>query len=192
MSISTHYLPVRYTISMLVLSKSLLNQPVMSLRTGRPVATAVQAIINPNNLKIEGFYCIDSENKGKQLVLLHRDIRDVLPAGIVVDDYDVLTEPEDLVRLKKVMEYQFEVIGKAVVTDKKARLGKVTDYSTDPESMYIKKLYVVQSVFKSLSGGNLGIDRNQIVEVTNSKIVVRDLLQPVPADAPVTEPMPAG
>lgn len=192
MSISTHYLPVRYTISMLVLSKSLLNQPVMSLRTGRPVATAVQAIINPNNLKIEGFYCTDSENKGKQLVLLHRDIRDVLPAGIVVDDYDVLTEPEDLVRLKKVMEYQFEVIGKAVVTDKKARLGKVTDYSTDPESMYIKKLYVVQSVFKSLSGGNLGIDRNQIVEVTNSKIVVRDLLQPVPADAPVTEPMPAG
>lgn len=164
----------------------------MSLRTGRPVATAVQAIINPNNLKIEGFYCIDSENKGKQLVLLHRDIRDVLPAGIVVDDYDVLTDPEDLVRLKKVMEYQFEVIGKAVVTDKKARLGKVTDYSTDPESMYIKKLYVVQSVFKSLSGGNLGIDRNQIVEVTNSKIVVRDLLQPVPADAPVTEPMPAG
>ncbi len=192
MSISTHYLSVRYTRSMLVLSKSLLNQPVMSLRTGRPVATAVQAIINPNNLKIEGFYCIDSENKGKQLVLLHRDIRDVLPAGIVVDDYDVLTDPEDLVRLKKVMEYQFEVIGKAVVTDKKARLGKVTDYSTDPESMYIKKLYVVQSVFKSLSGGNLGIDRNQIVEVTNSKIVVRDLLQPVPADAPVTEPMPAG
>lgn len=165
----------------------------MSLRTGGQVATAVEAIINPNNLKIEGFYCMDNREKHGPLVLLHRDIRDVLPAGIVIDDYDVLADPEDLVRLKKVMGYHFEILGKPVYTEHNKKLGKVTDYATEPQSLIVQKLYVVQSIFKSLNSGSLSIDRNQIVEITQSKIIVKDPLQPIKSGAttPALEPSPA-
>lgn len=168
---------------MLQLSGSLLDKSVMSLRTGGPVATVIAAIINPDNLKIEGFYCQDRYDKS-QLVLLCQDIREVLPQGYVVNDHDVLVEPEELVRLKDVLALNFELIGKQVVTLSKDKVGKVSDYATETESMYIKKIYVAQSVFKSLAGGSLSVDRNQVQEITPRKIIISDLLSKAPVAAP--------
>lgn len=169
---------------MLQLSESLLNRPVMSLRTGQAVATTTEPIINPNNLKIEGFYCTDRFNNDK-LVLLYQDIRDVIQQGFVIDDHDVLVAPEDLVRLKQVMDIGFTLLGKSVVTLSKERLGKVNDYATEIETMYVQKIYVSQGMFKSLTNGSLGIERNQINEITDKKIIVNDPLQGVRAAAGV-------
>jgi sporulation protein YlmC with PRC-barrel domain len=172
----------RYTISMLQLSEALLNRPVMSLRTGQQVATADQPIINPNNLKIEGFYCTDRFEKGTK-VLLYQDIRDVIAQGFVVDDVDVLSEPEELVRLKKVMDIGFTLIGKPVITTSKHNVGKVSDFATEIETMYIQKLYVSRNVFKSLTTGSLGIDRSQINEITDKKIIINELTKHAPVGA---------
>jgi len=170
---------------MLRLSESLLNKPIMSLRTGQPVGTVHAPIINPNNLKIEGFYCNDRFSKD-ELVLLYQDIRDVIPQGFVVDDHDVLTSPGELVRLKEILDIGFSLIGKPVVTLSNHRVGKVSDYATELETMYVQKIYVTQSLMKSLSGGNLGVDRSQINEITDRKIVINDLLKASPAAAGVT------
>ncbi len=147
----------------------------MSLRMGQSVATTTAAIFNPNNLKIEGFYCQDKFSR-KELVLLYQDIRDVIPQGIVVNDHDVLVEPDELVRLKKIMDIGFELIGKQVVTVGKQRLGKVTDYSAEVETMYVQKIYASQGLLKGLTKGNLAIDRSQINEITDKKIIVNDPL----------------
>ena len=156
----------------------------MSLRTGQQIATAHQPIVNPNKLKIEGFWCSDRFSK-EDLVLLYQDIRDVIPQGLVVDDHDVLTEPGELVRLNKVIKAGFTLIGKPVYTTAKQKIGKVSDFSTEIETMYIQKIYVTQGFIKGLVGGNLGIDRSQIHEVTNKKIVVNELLKGAPAAAGV-------
>jgi len=166
---------------MLQLSGMLLNRPVLSLRTSTQVAITLAPIINPSNLKIEGFYCQDTSRK--QLVLVAQDVRDILPQGIVVNDQDVLTDPEELVRLQNTMQLNFELIGKPVVTTEKQKLGKVEDYSTETESLFVKKLYVAQPLFKNFSGGNLAVDRTQIVEITDKRIVVNDISARVPAHA---------
>jgi uncharacterized protein YrrD len=168
---------------MLQLSGSLLNRPVLSLRTGGAVATATEAIINPNSLKIEGFYCVDHFDRKKTAVLLYQDIRDMIAQGFVVNDHDVLAEPEELVRLKDLMDLHFELLGKQVVTVDKQKIGKVVDFATETTTMYIQKIYVGQSLLKNLTGGNLGIDRTQIVEITDKKIIVQELAKPVPAGA---------
>lgn len=167
---------------MLQLSGMIINHPLLSLRTGTQVGTVAAPLINPNNLKIEGFNCHDDASR-QQLILVSQDIRDILPQGIVINDQDVLTEPLELVRLKDVMDTGFELIGKHVETTDKTKLGKVSDYAIETNNMYIQKIYVSQSIFKSLSSGNLGIDRSQIVEITDKKIVVHDLRQKVPAHA---------
>lgn len=161
---------------MLRLSETLIGKPIMSLRTGQPVATVTGVIINPNNLKIEGFYCIDRFDR-RQLVLLYQDIRDVIAQGFVVNDHDVLAQADDLVRLKKLMRLGFDMKGMRVVTVGGARLGKVSDYAIEVETMYIQKFYVTQGFMKGLTGGNLGIDRSQIQEITNTKVIVLDPLQ---------------
>jgi len=160
----------------------LVNRPILSLRTGTRVATALEPIINPGNLKIEGFYCQDSRSR-EQLVLVSQDVRDIMPRGIIINDHDVLTLPQDLVRLSQVMNINFSLIGKPVLTASGHKLGKVGDYSVNTDNMYVQKIYVNQSIFKSLSSGNLGIDRSQIVEITDKKIVVNDLTAKVPARA---------
>lgn len=170
---------------MLQLSGTMLNRNVLSLRTGSPIAVISGSIINPDNLKIEGFYCEDVTDH-KQLVLLYQDIRDVLPQGVVVDDFDALADPTDLVRLEKVLALSFELIGKPVETISRSKLGKVSDYAFESVTMYIQKVYVSQSILKSLTGGNLSIDRNQVQEITPKKVIINDLLQPtrVTAAAP--------
>lgn len=167
---------------MLVLSKDLINKKVLSLRANAPIATIVRSIINPNNLKIEGFYCLDRFSKS-ELILLCQDIRESLPTGYIVNDQDVLTSSEDLVRLKDILSINFEPVGKQVQTISGQKVGKVTDYASDVESMYIQKLYVAQPIYKNFNGGNLVVDRNQVNEITPKLIIINDLLGTVPAQA---------
>ncbi len=172
---------------MLKLSETFKALPVMSLRTTSQVATVIEPIINPNNLRIEGWYCQDSLDKSR-LVLLSKDIRDLLPQGFIVDDHEVLTEPEELVRLREVIDIAFVIDGKPVVTVNGNKLGKVNDYAVETTGFMIQKIYVGQSLLKSLSGGNLSIDRSQITEITPRKIVVQDLV--IPATERVTTALP--
>ena len=167
---------------MLQLSKTLLNKSVLSLRTGGVIASITGPIINPNSLKVEGFYCQDRFDK-KLLILLYQDIRDNMPQGYVVNDHEVLVEPEELIRLKEILELNFELIGKHVVTISKQRVGKVSDYATETETMSIQKIYVAQSILKSFTGGSLSIDRSQVNEITPRRIIINDLLETAPAAA---------
>ena len=162
----------------------------MSLRTGGKVATTVAALINPNNLKIEGFYC-DDRFTNEQLVLVTSEIRDILEQGIVVNDHDALAPAEELVRLKDTIKLNFDVMGKPVVTVSKEKVGKVNDFAVDNSSLYIQKLYVGQPLLKSLSGGQLSVDRNNIVEITNRKIIIQELLKPTKRALPAATPTPA-
>lgn len=173
---------------MLLLSKSMINQGVFSLRTGGTVATALEPIFNPDNLKIVGFHCEDSLSKD-YLVLVSQDIREHVAKGFIINDYDVLAKPEDLIRLQKLIDIDFELISKPVVTKSKKKIGKVVDYAVDSETLYVQKLYVGQSVLKSLNQGQLSVDRQQIIEVTQQRITIKDPLQLTPVKTqPATEP----
>ena len=167
---------------MLQLSEFLKNRPVLSLRAGEPVATATAPLINPNNLKIEGFYCQSPLEKG-ELILLTQDIRDTIKDGFVIDDFERLVEASELVRLKDVLDLRFDLIGKQVETVDKQKVGKVSDYAVETGSLIIMKLYATQSLLKNFTGGSLSIDRTQIQEITPRRIIISELLKGAPAAA---------
>jgi hypothetical protein len=54
----------------------------------------------------------------------------------------------------------------------------------------VQKIYVSQNLLKNIVGGSLSIDRNQIVEITNRKIIVQDPLKPVKSAVPAAAPVP--
>ncbi|MEK9196448.1 MAG: hypothetical protein AAB914_03710, partial [Patescibacteria group bacterium] len=84
---------------MLKLSKALIDYPIMSLRAGGQIATTINPIINPDNLKIVAWAVQDKFSK-QTLYLLSQDIRETLPLGFAVDDHDKLSLADDLIRLK--------------------------------------------------------------------------------------------
>ena len=109
-----------------------------------------------------------------QGVLLAQDIRDIIPQGFAINDHDAISPTNDLVRLKDVLALKFTLIGKSVYSDRRRKIGKVEDFAFDKDSYFIQKLYVGQSLIKSLGAGTLPIDRTQIVEITDRKIIVRE------------------
>ena len=71
------------------------------------------------------------------------------------------------------MNFRFELTGINVVDDHKHRLGRVENYTLDPESFLIQQLYLKPGVMKSLSVSHLTVSRNQIIAIDNSKITVK-------------------
>ncbi len=104
--------------------------------------------------------------------------------GFVVNDHDVLVEPEELVRLHEVLASKFDLMGKKVVTISNQKVGKVGDYAVETETMFVQKIYVSQSILKSFTGGSLSVDRNQINEITDKQIIINDLLNDAKIPAP--------
>ena len=146
---------------------------IQSIRVGGPVATVLSPIINPNNLFIEGWHVEDSRS-GDKLILLSKDVRDIISRGIAIDDHEVLAHKEDLVRLKDVLELDFKLSGLKVESERGQKYGKVSDFAFETTNFFIQKIYVAQPVYKSITGGSLSIDRSQIVEITNRRIIIED------------------
>jgi hypothetical protein len=157
---------------MLRMSGSLLNRPVISLRSSQQIAIALQPIINPHNLKIVGWWCKASAGSGN-LVLLSDYVRESNGRGLAVNDEDALSSPDELVRHKEILNINFQLIDKTVKT-KRSKLGKVHDFSYN-EGMFVQKLYVARPLVKVFaSEDTLIIDRTQILEVTDDHILVSD------------------
>lgn len=159
-----------------------MNVPVMSLRTSGPLGNATNPIINPNNLKVEGWYVTDRFS-GSTLVLVASDVRDFGPKGLIVNDHEVLVAPEDLVRLQPIMDIGFVLLGKQVVSQSGQKYGKVSDFAVETEGLLVKKLYASQSIVKNFSGGSFSVDRTQIIEITNTKIIIEDPTEKIGATA---------
>lgn len=158
---------------MLVLNKRLEDVPVMSLQNGAKLGLAQRPIIDPRKLQIIAYYA--SGPRITSTSVIHTaDIREYGPLGFIVDGADSIMElDEDLVRLKEVVGFNFSLLGKMVVDDKKHKLGKVVEYTVETEGFFVQKIHVGQSVMKNLTNSNLIIHRSQIIELTDKVIVVR-------------------
>jgi uncharacterized protein YrrD len=157
---------------MLILGKTLYHKPVMSLQTGRQIAKTVRPIINPADLQIVGHTLADIRSNDGEMYLLTQDIREMSSMGFIVDSVDELLREEDAIKLQDLLKLQFELAGMKVVDTQKKMLGKVTDYSFEPTTFLIQQLHVKPSFLQGIKTSRLLIHRKQIVEISNTHIVV--------------------
>lgn len=152
--------------------------PIMSLQSGGKLGVLGAPIIDPRKLQIVAYYA-EGPRIHEVSVLHTNDIREVGPLGIIVNDASEIMAVEDgLVRLKEVLDFQFELIGKLVVDDQKNKIGKVTEYTIETDGFSIQKLHVSQSIMKNVLTSSLIIGRAQIVQVTDKEIIVRSAAVP--------------
>jgi sporulation protein YlmC with PRC-barrel domain len=158
---------------MLVLHKNLESVPIMSLQNGSKLGLAQNPIIDPRKMKIIAYHASGPRIHASS-VIHASDIREYSPLGFIVDNADSIMEfNEDLVRLKEVANFNFSLIGKTVVDERKHKLGKVMEYTIDVDSFFIQKIHVAQSLVKNITSSNLIINRSQIIELNDKFIVVR-------------------
>ena len=175
---------------MLILNSQLLPRSVISVHAGAPIAYAKHAVINPHNLTIAGFFVDYVKLAGQHPVLVSQDIRQITPKAFVINHEEDITPAEDLIRFSKIAERNFELVGKDVRTESKKRVGKVDEYVIQVDGMVIYNLHVNRPVWKSLTSGASVINRSQVVEVTDSTVIVKDTVLTEPQTA--AQPVPVG
>ena len=152
------------------------NTPVMSLQTGSELARASRAIINPHNLSIIAYELSGHLLDQQPSLLRIADIREIGSLGMIIDSTDEIVGLDDIIDLKEVYEYNFELIDKLVIDDKKHKLGKVIGYTVDPDSFTIQQIQVKKPLFKSFSDVELLIHRSQVVKVTDDVVIVKSAI----------------
>lgn len=160
---------------MLINTSRLINCPILSLHIGGRVATVTEVIIDPDNLKI--IACrVDGPLIGKEVgdILPMTSVREFSRLGMIVDSTDEFVESDEIVRIRDVLALNFNLDGLKVETKKGVKLGKVTDSTVSPESWQIQQLIVQRPLIKSFIDPELTISRNQIAEVDDYKVVVKD------------------
>ncbi len=158
---------------MLLTIANMIDTPVMSLQTGTELARIGQPIINPHNLKIVAFYVHGPLVDFEPAVLFADDIRELGELGAIVDSTDNIMPPDGLVRLEEVINYGFKLDNIHVVDDRKHKLGRVENYTLDPDTFMVQQLYLKPTLMKQFSLASLTINRSQIVSIDNQKIIVR-------------------
>ena len=158
---------------MLLTISRMVGSPIMSLQTSKQLATIGQPIINPHDLNVIAFFVNGPRLDFEPAVLFSSDIRELGRIGVIVDSSDSIMSPDDLVRLKKILDYRFSLDRLKVIDDHNHKLGVVDDYSFDSKDFIVKQIFVQPTMARRLSVTHLTINRSQIIEIDNQKLVVR-------------------
>lgn len=154
----------------------MIGMPVLSLHVGGMIAQTSKAIIDPEELKVvaytlEGPIIKNDPEVGDILDI--NDVREMSGSGLIVDSADRFTTREDVVRLDKIMDLGFGLIGLKVVTPDGKKLGKITDYTIDSGTFMVYQLIVQRPFMSSLIDPELTINRSQIVEIDDYKVTIK-------------------
>ncbi len=160
---------------MLIDASKLVNYPILSLHMTGMIAKTSELVVDPNDLKVIAFKLYGPEvgrNSGDYLKT--DDVREFSSLGMVVDSDDDFVEANEVIKLKEVLDLNFSLVGMRVESKKGSNLGKVESYTVNPDGFYVEQLVVRRPFLKSFMDSELIISKNEVVKITDDKIVVKD------------------
>lgn len=169
---------------MLINNSRLVGCPILSLHIGGQIARVVETIVDPNTLKIVACR-VDGPLVGREVgeILPVSSIREFSRLGMIVDSADDFVEADDVVRIRDLLKLNFSLLGLKAETKRGSKLGKVADFTVEPESWQVQQLIVQRPMIQSLLDPELTIARSQIAEINDYKVIVKDSKEKVKAKA---------
>lgn len=158
---------------MLLAYDRLLHTPVMSLQTGAELARTRRILVDPRDLSIAAYELEGNMLDEHPSFLRPVDVRELSNLGLIVDSSDEFVGLDDVIKIKEVYDYKFDLIGLDVVNEKKKKLGKVSGFNVDSGSFSVQQLVAKRPLLKSFSDTELLIHRSQVIEVGDSYVKVR-------------------
>jgi hypothetical protein len=165
---------------MLIAGSRLIDAPVMGLQTGSERARTQRANIDPRTLELVAYELTGPLLDTHPSVLRVADVREFSDIGLIVDSSDEFVSPSDIIKLNKIYELNFTLIGMSVIDEKKHKLGKVDGYTIETGGFLIQQLSVKRPLLKSLNDTELLIHRTQINEINDASIIVNSETKPQP------------
>ena len=165
----------------------------MNLQDGRRISEIEDLILDPDSGRLLAYLISGRRLFGPKRILTAPDLREVSTDVGIIDSPEVLTDPEEVVRVAEVLSQKIRLIGTPVVTESGTVLGKLRDYAVDVLSHRLERINVRGNPLSS----ELIITADQILRIERSRVTVRDAAVPETAAgenlerARVTPPEPA-
>lgn len=160
---------------MLAYANDLIEKAILSLRTSSPIAELADFVINPHNLSIMAFTLSGARlDKPNDSYLLTRDIREISPMGFIINSSDEIVGREDVIKLKEILELEFQLPNLKVVTKQGRKIGKVSDFVISLNTMTIEQLVVERSFLRGIFDSELIIHRSKIIDISNQEITIQN------------------
>lgn len=159
---------------MLIYHNRLIGVPVLSVQSGGPIGSVSDLIIDPDNLQAIAFRLTGPLIDPSADLLSTLSIREYSSYGFIIDSVDELVSAGDVVKIQDVLSLNFNILTLKVETRKGSKLGQITDYTINSDTFEIQQIIVKRPLVKRLIDPELTISRQEIVEVTDYKIIVKD------------------
>lgn len=155
------------------LASQIIGSSIFSVHAGGKIAEVTGILVRRKDLKVQLFAVKPVDNDKKQF-LLSSDIRAYDGNRQIIDSYQDMSEEDELIRHHELIKDGGKLIGSKVVTQSGKHLGKVLDFSIDTTHHFANKIHVRATWPQRLIHERLIIDRSDIVDITDNKIIVRD------------------
>ncbi len=172
---------------MLISLERLIGTPVMSLQTGGELAHTSKVVIDPRDLTVVAYQLEGQTLNEHPSFLRPTDVRELSTLGFIVDSSDEFVGLDDVIKIKQVYDFKFELIGIDVIDEKDKKLGKVASFTVDAGSFSVQQLVVKRPLLKSFNETELLIHRSQVVKVHNSFVQVKSLSAKEPVKDSIRE-----
>lgn len=158
---------------MLILSSKLKSTPVLSLQTGSQLATIGEPLIDPVSLKIVAYKLENNTVAPEEMLIRIAEIRELSRIGFIIDSADDFILPTDVIKIKELIDLNFDLKGMKVVDQKSAKLGSIIDFTINLSDFSVQQLIVKRPLLKSFNHPELVIPYNKIVMIDDEKVVVK-------------------
>ena len=148
---------------MLILASKLLNTPIMGLQTGSQLALTGNAIINPENLQILAYQLKANSFSNEEMLIRIADIRELSRIGFIIDSGEDFILPTDVIKIKEIIDLDFDILNLKVEDEKGSKIGKIINYT----------LSLADFSVQQLNDPALTIHRSQIVAISDDTITIR-------------------
>lgn len=149
------------------------GQLIVSHDDAEPLALLRDVILNPDTGKIGGWWVKPITLPLSLGILLPEDILS-WKKSIYITSENVIADPSDLVRLEEMLQRNVALLGKKVYSETGRYLGKVLDFSFDPNLSVLRSIYVRRGFWLwTLSQRVFGME--SIIEIQSDRIIVKDL-----------------
>lgn len=151
----------------------IIGSTVLLFQERAQIGPAADVIVDPVDGAFLGISVLDSVEKRKKVVPAS-EIKGFGPGFILIRDFKSLTEIEDVVRIKKVIEEDIKIIGSRVETESGQKLGKVENATIDLKLLALERLYVNPPLSISFLSTQLIIPSAKIIEIQKKRIIISD------------------
>ena len=156
---------------MMIEAVQLINLAVAAEDSLRKVGSISQIIINPENGQLMGFLV----NIGLFLppkILSFMDIKFWDTNGIVTESEENFVNPEEVVRIKNVLDKKINLLEMSAQTESGKSLGIVENFLIDTETISVVKYYL-----KDLLGKSRIMPANKVVSIDQNIVFIDDEIE---------------